>query len=339
MCGLLGFCGTPHLSDDARLKRARVLEALFVANVSRGDDASGIAVYADGAPIIHKKAVDAYEFITLPATKAALRTREASMLMGHTRMGTHGKNIDRNAHPFKERSVIGAHNGVIDNFGALEQGSTWKKPADVDSQNVFRLLSLASAYDPEVGFAGAYTNLLKDVKGSLALTWTDARDPGFLYMMAHNNPLSLIVVPNVGAFWSSQMDHLAPVIQAAYGEAWGVMTLKEDTLYRMVWSGETMSYQEWPIQFPKGTSWGGSTYRDVMQQYTPNITTDNGWHSEWGCENCGAEKAAYLPEDDMNLCNPCIRDWNQVKGGLKPDEFLFGSDDDTPLKAERKASL
>jgi len=246
MCGLTGWIGESKVSKDQRLRRARALEGLLVANGERGTDAAGVGIiHTSGRQSIYKRAVSAYRMVDHEELHCLVRSPDAQIAIGHTRWGTMGKNTDRNAHPFSENHVLGAHNGMIWNHSDLTKAVGGEyKPLQVDSQISFRLLS---EIDPD---PAKIVKALPLMKGQLALTWYDERESGALWVFRHNNPISMAIVESGKcAFWSSEYNHLATVLQASYGSNWTPVTIKEDTLYRFTWDGELKS-ESWDVTMP-----------------------------------------------------------------------------------------
>lgn len=248
MCGLCGSFTQKGkvLSKRDTTVRARVLEGLLLANQQRGTDSTGVAAIGfDGKYDLNKVAVHAAKYIERDAVKSLLRT-DAPIMIGHTRMTSMGNDVtDENAHPFVEGNVIGAHNGVINNYMQID------RTVNVDSQAVFRLLDK----HPD-----SYDYVFDKVSGSCALTWWDARDPEAMYIIAHSNPLSVAIVPRIKTvYWSSLSDHLETVMRVAYGSAWQSMEVKKDTVYRLD-AEDIYQWAEWKVSFE---SWQphGSTLR------------------------------------------------------------------------------
>lgn len=176
------------------------------------------------------------------------------MILGHTRLGTMGANENRNAHPFKEGNVIGTHNGMVYNYSELDHAlSEFHKPLRVDSQVIFRILSEVT---PE---GKTYAEALPLIRGSLALAWHDVRDSDGLWLFKHSNPLSMAFAPTAKtAFWSSEYEHLAIMMQSVYGNNWETVSIKSDILYRMEWNGKDLMWTQWDVDMlpyspkPKG---------------------------------------------------------------------------------------
>src|SRR5574338_82149 len=123
MCGLCGSFTQQGVTLSKRDKatRARALEGLLIANQVRGTDSAGVAaINYDGTFDVLKVAVEPAKFVQRNDVQKILRT-PAPIMIAHTRMTSMGNDVtDENAHPFVEGNVIGAHNGVINNYLQLD---------------------------------------------------------------------------------------------------------------------------------------------------------------------------------------------------------------------------
>ena len=334
MCGLAGWLGEPKLPKGQRLARARALEGLLVANSARGTDASGVCTIHQSRPeTIYKRAVDSCTLVMDDQLGSIIRAKDATMILGHTRLGTMGKNENRNAHPFKEGNVIGTHNGMVFNYSELDQAIDGYKPLRVDSQVIFRLLSEV------VPDGETYAQALPMIKGSLALAWHDTRDPTGLWMFKHSNPISMAFAPTAKtAFWSSEYAHLAVIMQSVYGNNWEMVTLKSDNLYRLWWDGKDLMWSQWQVEMPQWTSTVKPTLSALPQTKKSedkpmslnNITTTPSGEIDWDnkmqdCELCGGmvdwddDYAFYDHDTDSVACGPCGRWWENSGSDLYVD--------------------
>ena len=108
MCGIVGILGSKPVANDL-VDALRRLEY-------RGYDSAGIATVENG-------------HLDRRRAEGKLRNLEARLLekplegragIGHTRWATHGKPIERNAHPHMNGRVAVVHNGIIENFQELK---------------------------------------------------------------------------------------------------------------------------------------------------------------------------------------------------------------------------
>ncbi len=168
MCGIAGY----SLSPRSRVGRTRAAQALLAGIAERGADAVGYAYSAPAAPVaIHKQRTGASEL--LDALHVPV---EADRVLVHVRDHTKGHPaIAANNHPILHGTVVGIHNGVIENDDELlarhgiaraEEGMT------VDSEALFALMELERS-DPRA---------LEQIRGSMAAGWIDARDSDTLHL-------------------------------------------------------------------------------------------------------------------------------------------------------------
>lgn len=334
MCGLAGWFGDCKVSHHQRLARARAVESLLVLNADRGTDASGVgAVLPSGRRDIFKKAVSSHALVRHKDLSDLLRSKDAIGMLAHTRLGTMGQNVHENAHPFVERDIMGIHNGMITNYQDLTLKDDKHKPIRVDSQAVFRVLARVKPSP------AAYADMLELVQGSLALVWHDRRDPEALYLIKHQNPLNLVVVPRIKTlFWSSEFGHLSAVMQALYGKSnvdWFPLSFDADAVFRVSWApgANRPTLKGVKVEFPKPKAiryppvgnYGGATN---WQEYAAKM----GWERDDEAsqsarfdaivDTCGVCNAViheedvgymYYPKSDLTLCATC-REWWQKNG-------------------------
>jgi len=183
MCGIVGAvsgptAGTPPV--DVVVDGLARLEY-------RGYDSAGIAVVADDAVSVRKKAgklaglLAKLEERPLPPTQAAI---------GHTRWATHGAPTDENAHPHLsgDGRVAVIHNGIIENFATLRNeltadGATFA--SETDTEVVAHLLGRTYAGD----LTAAMLEVTKRLEGAFTLLAVHADHPGTIVAARRNSPL------------------------------------------------------------------------------------------------------------------------------------------------------
>lgn len=337
MCGLCGSftAAGVQLNKSRRLQRARALEGLLIANQVRGTDSTGLAaIDFNGNVEVFKRAVEPWDFVKDDRAHKTVRL-DAPIMIGHTRMSSMpGDDVtDANAHPFVEGNVVGAHNGVINNYMQLD------KTVSVDSQAVFRLLN---------NELGSFDDVFQQVSGSCTLTWWDARDPNGMYIVAHYNPLSVAIVPSISTvFWSSQSEHLEPVMRAVYGRDVAFMDVKSDTVYRLdsndvyAWQEEKVTFRGYETNYRYPAHWGGDedTY-DVFGVSRKDIygsgssvagTASSGKAQGQEQESLNLPVATITPQEDEQRYEDY---WNRLMG----DDSQSESDDEQSESAGGNAS-
>lgn len=182
MCGIFGTIRKQRKKCDTG-----ILRGLTLANRERGKEALG---FFDSNQTIYKKADDPIDVLAESDCTEWLdrAEREAWFIVGHTRYGTRGQNIDDNAHPFQYGNVIGSHNGIID----APNNYT------VDSEFAIDMLDK---------YESNYQTALEDEWGYWTLAWYDNRKDE-LFISMHDNTCGIVY--HRGAwYFSSDPDHLS----------------------------------------------------------------------------------------------------------------------------------
>ena len=190
MCCLFGIvdpCG--HLNGK---QKNQLLSALAVAAEVRGTDATGIAYHSGGRLRIYKRPFPAHlmRFHVPDDTK---------VIMGHTRMQTHGSALkNQNNHPFSG-NVGGmpfalAHNGVLYNHNTLRRTQALPPTKiETDSYVAVQLLQQKKTLD-----FSSLRFVAESVEGSFVFTVLDNRN--HLYIVRGDNPFCLYHFPAINVY-------------------------------------------------------------------------------------------------------------------------------------------
>ncbi len=196
MCGLAGTILYPQERPAEiwqAIKETFTQNLLF--NEERGQDATGVAVVGqDGAVAIYKRPLPASQFVRTPTYHALLDNLDArtTLLLGHTRKPTKGDPDDlANDHPLHIGSIVGVHNGHIDNDDDLFDRFALPRQAEVDSEIIFRLLAAEQAPLDNPTYLQKIRPRLQSLQGKFTFLSTDLRVPHKLLVVKHKNPLSL----------------------------------------------------------------------------------------------------------------------------------------------------
>jgi glucosamine--fructose-6-phosphate aminotransferase (isomerizing) len=192
MCGIIGFTGV--------LEAKTILLDGLQALEYRGYDSAGIAF----------NAVDGIKTIKTVGKVSDLRkkvereeTWKSNCGIGHTRWATHGGVTDDNAHPHTYGKVTLIHNGIIENYHALENGlaAEGRKPVSQTDTEIAALL-IDSFYngDPVEAIKKAVAHL----KGAYAFCLMFADQPDVIYCIRNQSPL-VACHTKEGAFIASDM--------------------------------------------------------------------------------------------------------------------------------------
>jgi glucosamine 6-phosphate synthetase-like amidotransferase/phosphosugar isomerase protein len=168
MCGIAGY----SVANRSGVDRTLAVQALLAGIAERGADAVGYA-YGDGSgeTIVRKKRAGAsavLDDVVVPRTTEHVLVHVRDYTKGHPR-------IEANNHPIRHGTVVGIHNGIIENDEEIfaRPGFTRAEPAmTVDSEAIFALLH-RSPGDLAV---------LEELRGAMATAWLDERDPETLHL-------------------------------------------------------------------------------------------------------------------------------------------------------------
>jgi asparagine synthetase B (glutamine-hydrolysing) len=168
MCGIAGFSFSP----DSSVSRTLAAQALLAGISERGADAVGYAHRSPGETVHVTKlrggASALLDELDLPA--------DAGQALIHVRDFTKGHpSIEANNHPIRHGTVVGIHNGIIQNDDALlaRYGIERAEPQmTVDSEAIFALMERR----------GHDVRALSEMRGAMAAAWIDERDDGRLFI-------------------------------------------------------------------------------------------------------------------------------------------------------------
>ncbi len=180
MCGIVGIIGEKGVAPD-------IVDALRRLEY-RGYDSAGIATIENG-------------HLERRRAEGKLRNLESRLLsepllgrtgIGHTRWATHGRPIERNAHPHMNGRVSVVHNGIIENFRELKAALEPKGyvfESDTDTEAIVHVIT--EELDQGATLEQAVKNALSRLHGAFALAIIFAGHDELMFAARQGSPLAI----------------------------------------------------------------------------------------------------------------------------------------------------
>jgi glucosamine--fructose-6-phosphate aminotransferase (isomerizing) len=154
----------------------------------RGYDSAGIAIGTGTGEVKIRRAQG-----KLVSLFSAFREEpfDGSIGLGHTRWATHGRPVERNAHPHRAGRVIVAHNGIIENYAELKRGLV-KEGREFGSETDTEVIAHLIDHALDSGSKSlhhAVTRALTLVEGSYALVVMRSENPEELVVARNASPM------------------------------------------------------------------------------------------------------------------------------------------------------
>jgi glucosamine--fructose-6-phosphate aminotransferase (isomerizing) len=180
MCGIVGILGKKAVAGDL-VDALRRLEY-------RGYDSAGIATVENGH-LDRRRAEGKLKNLELRLSNQPLQGHTG---LGHTRWATHGKPVERNAHPHMNQRVAVVHNGIIENFQELREELSAKGHAFQTETDTETVLHLVSDYmDQGLTPTDAAKAALQRLRGAFALALIFAGENNLMIGARQGPPLAI----------------------------------------------------------------------------------------------------------------------------------------------------
>ena len=190
MCGLVGMAGA------IAVKHEDMFKDLLRLDVLRGPHSTGIAsVSANGDVMLTKRALLPDDLLQLQGSKNQFLAKN-HVLIGHNRYATKGAVNTTNAHPFEMNTIVGAHNGTVQQYNLPDF-----KDFAVDSENVFHSIE-------KIGIKETVSKL----DGAFALSFYDKEEENLHLVRNKERPLHYVFTEEDNVLiWASEawMLHVA----------------------------------------------------------------------------------------------------------------------------------
>jgi len=180
MCGIVGILGQNPVAGDL-VDALRRLEY-------RGYDSAGIATVENGH-LDRRRAEGKLRNLEQRLAQAPLQGHAG---IGHTRWATHGKPVERNAHPHMNARAAVVHNGIIENFQELREALTAKGhlfETETDTETVLHLVS--DYLDQGKSPIEAARSALAELRGAFALAIIFAGEDNLMIGARQGPPLAV----------------------------------------------------------------------------------------------------------------------------------------------------
>ena len=183
MCGIVGYIGTQQAAPI-------LLDGLSKLEY-RGYDSAGLAVRDGSAEPEIVKAKGRLKILSEKTNNG--ETMIGSCGIGHTRWATHGEPSEDNAHPHctDDRSIIGVHNGIIDNYKELRDKLLRKGysfHSETDTEVAIKMVDYyLKKYN--MGPIDAIVRTMVRVRGSYALAIMFKDYPDEIFVARKDSPM------------------------------------------------------------------------------------------------------------------------------------------------------
>ena len=199
MCGIVGYTGNQNAAPI-------LLEGLSKLEY-RGYDSAGIAV----------RDISRRDVAVVKSPGRLLRliqktdngaTVPGTCGIGHTRWATHGEPTETNAHPHRsaDDDVVGAHNGIIENYQELKEKLLRKGYTFYSETDTEVAVKLVDYYYKKynIGPVDAIAKAMVRIRGSYALALMFRDLPGEIWAARKDSPM-VIGVTDSAAFLASDV--------------------------------------------------------------------------------------------------------------------------------------
>ena len=183
MCGIVGYIGQKQAAPI-------LLDGLSKLEY-RGYDSAGLAVRDNTAEPEIVKAKGRLKILSEKTNNG--ETMIGSCGIGHTRWATHGEPSEDNAHPHctDDRSIIGVHNGIIDNYKELRDKLVRKGYSFHSQTDTAVAIKTVDYYLKKynMGPIDAIVRAMVRVRGSYALAFMFKDYPNEIFVARKDSPM------------------------------------------------------------------------------------------------------------------------------------------------------
>ncbi len=217
MCGIFGLV-LPDGHSFPSERVASILRQLFLLSESRGKEAAGLAVVSGQSISILKRSQPASAMLRTTEYRSmlagAVTCRDGMVLMGHSRLVTHGgRDSNANNQPVSGDGVVAIHNGIIINCAEIWHDILNRVPdTEVDTAALVALVgrSLSAGAGPQAATQSAFRALMGSASVALAFAEHDV-----VVLATNTGSLFTCRSPSGAVVFASEAYILAQVIKKA----------------------------------------------------------------------------------------------------------------------------
>jgi glucosamine--fructose-6-phosphate aminotransferase (isomerizing) len=211
MCGVIGYVGN-SASPEFFYKGLKRLEY-------RGYDSAGIAMLSNAEIFIQR----AEGKLVQLEKKLSLLPSSCTLGIGHTRWATHGKPVEKNAHPHRSGNMVLLHNGIIENYSPLKKQLSdlgYNFESETDTEVAAHLLNfeyskLNKVTNNTERVKTAIIQVVSQIRGTFAFGIICSDVPDTLFVVKYGSPIVLGIGENENYMASginALVDHTKSVI-------------------------------------------------------------------------------------------------------------------------------
>ena len=209
MCGIVGYIGKKQAAPV-------LLDGLSKLEY-RGYDSAGLAVRDGDAEPVIVKAKGRLKILEEKTNNG--QAISGCCGIGHTRWATHGEPSEGNAHPHctDDRSIIGVHNGIIENYQELRDKLIRKGYSFISQTDTEVAIKLVDYYLKKynMGPVDAIVRSMMRIRGSYALALMFRDFPGEIFTARKDSPM-IIGVEDGETFVASDVPALLRYTRKVY---------------------------------------------------------------------------------------------------------------------------
>lgn len=182
MCGIVSVLSFDNNISDKLISALERLEY-------RGYDSAGIAYIDENSTLQRTRSVGKIEKLRKRINNISIAS---NIGIAHTRWATHGKVIEKNAHPLISNGVAIVHNGIIENYQELKK-NLLKEGFEFESDTDTEVIAALIAFHIKSGnnFENAFKTTISELAGTFAIVAIYDKQPNILLGAKRGSPMAI----------------------------------------------------------------------------------------------------------------------------------------------------